>query len=151
MAEEEKTNGPDEEVTPADDEEVVNETIDSTDDSEENSDDDSVAESAPVRKKDRSKIHLDSDQTKAKKKKKEPGKVRRWFKDFFSELKKVTWPTFPKVLRQTGTVLLVAVVFLVVLMGFDALFKFLYELLLENTGEAVAVAVSMLKGGGGLL
>lgn len=40
-------------------------------------------------------------------------------KDIFSELKKVTWPTFPKVLKQTGVVLLVVLAFLIVISAFD--------------------------------
>ena len=41
-------------------------------------------------------------------------RIGRKFKEVFSELKRVTWPTFPKVLKSTGVVLLVVVVFLVV-------------------------------------
>ena len=88
------------------------------------------------------------------KKPKEPGKVRRWFKDFFSELKKVTWPKFTEVLKQTGIVLLVTVCFLVVMMAFDALFGFLYNQLISGlgTGESAASAIALLlRGGGGLL
>lgn len=33
-------------------------------------------------------------------------------KEVFSELKKVTWPTFPKVIKNTGVVLAVVLVFL---------------------------------------
>ncbi len=40
-------------------------------------------------------------------------------KDVFSELKKVTWPTFPKVVKQTGVVLAVVLIFLVVITAFD--------------------------------
>ncbi len=40
-------------------------------------------------------------------------------KDVFSELKKVTWPTFPKVIKQTGVVLVVVLIFLVVISAFD--------------------------------
>ncbi len=93
---------------------------------------------------------------KEKPKKKEPGKVRRWFKDFFSELKKVTWPSFSKVLKQTGVVLLVTVAFLLVLMAFDSLFGYIYKLLLSGLAEetasaASAVAAMLTRGGGGLL
>ena len=35
-------------------------------------------------------------------------------KDTFSELKRVTWPTFPKVVRGTCVVLVVVVTFIVV-------------------------------------
>ncbi|MDE6293009.1 MAG: preprotein translocase subunit SecE [Clostridiales bacterium] len=81
-------------------------------------------------------------------KKKEPGKVRRWFKDFFSELKKVTWPTFGKVLKQLGTVLLVTVCFLLVTLAFDSLLGFLYEKLLGGLSEESVVIMSLLSGGG---
>ncbi len=91
---------------------------------------------------------------KKEKKNKEPGKARRWFKDFFSELKKVTWPSFSKVVKQTGVVLLVTLCFLLVLMAFDSLFGYLYDLLVGNLGsgeeaaaEAVATAMRMLGGG----
>ena len=40
-------------------------------------------------------------------------------KDTFSELKKVSWPTFAKILKQTGIVLVVVLIFLVVITGFD--------------------------------
>ena len=90
---------------------------------------------------------------KKEKKRKEPGRVRRWFKDFFSELKKVTWPSFGKVLKQTGIVLLVTIVFLLVMMAFDALFGLLWEFLISGlSDEAVTTALSLAaRGGGGLL
>lgn len=40
-------------------------------------------------------------------------------KDVFSELKKVSWPAFPKVVKQTGIVLAVVAIFLVVITAFD--------------------------------
>lgn len=89
------------------------------------------------------------------KKNKEPGKVRRWFKDFFSELKKVTWPKFADVLKQTGIVLLVTVCFLLVMMLFDTLFGFLYRYLISGLADpetaAQAVLSALKLGGGGLL
>ena len=61
----------------------------------------------------------------AKKAKKKDGKPN-FFKrlamktrDVFSELKRVTWPTFPKVVKQTGVVLVVVLAFLVVITAFD--------------------------------
>ena len=50
-------------------------------------------------------------------------------KETFSELKKVTWPTFPKVVKTTCTVLDVVLVFLLVLTGINQLLQFLLELL----------------------
>ena len=38
----------------------------------------------------------------------------RKLKETFSELKRVTWPTFPKVLKSTGVVLVIVLAFLVV-------------------------------------
>ncbi len=40
-------------------------------------------------------------------------------KDVFSELKKVNWPKFPKIVKQTGIVLAVVLIFLVVITAFD--------------------------------
>ena len=55
-------------------------------------------------------------------KNKKPGffkKAGAKIKDVFSELKKVIWPTFPKVLKQTGVVIVVVLIFLVVITAFD--------------------------------
>ena len=59
---------------------------------------------------------------KAKKKNKRPNIFKRFgakCKDVISELKKVSWPTFGKVVKQTGVVLAVVLVFLVVITAFD--------------------------------
>ncbi|MBE5733936.1 MAG: preprotein translocase subunit SecE [Clostridiales bacterium] len=59
---------------------------------------------------------------KAKKKDKKPGFFKRMgakIKDVFSELKKVNWPTFGKVVKQTGVVIVVVLIFLVVITAFD--------------------------------
>ncbi len=56
------------------------------------------------------------------KKNKKPGFFKRIgakIKDIFSELKRVNWPTFPKVVKQTGVVLVVVLIFLVVISAFD--------------------------------
>lgn len=56
----------------------------------------------------------------------------RWigkkFKEMWSELKKVTWPTFPKVVKQTAVVLGVILLFLVVITGLDIGFTALLSL-----------------------
>lgn len=41
-------------------------------------------------------------------------RMGRKFKEVFSELKKVTWPTFGKVVKSTGVVIAVVLSFLVV-------------------------------------
>ena len=58
----------------------------------------------------------------AKKKDKKPGffkKAGNKIKDVFSELKKVSWPSFGKIVKETGIVLVVVLAFLVVLTAFD--------------------------------
>jgi preprotein translocase SecE subunit len=59
-------------------------------------------------------------------------RMGRKLKEVFSELKRVTWPTFPKVLKATGVVLAVVVVFLVVVTGINyglqALLKLITQL-----------------------
>ena len=45
--------------------------------------------------------------------------IKKKFKEMWSELKKVTWPGFSKVVKQTGIVLGVVFVFLVVLTAID--------------------------------
>jgi preprotein translocase subunit SecE len=55
-------------------------------------------------------------------KNKKPGffaKLGRKLKEMWSELKLVSWPTFPKVVKQTGIVIVVVVVFLVCIALFD--------------------------------
>ena len=59
---------------------------------------------------------------KAKKKDGKPGFFKRIgskIKDVFSELKKVVWPSFGKVVKQTGVVLVVVILLLVVITAFD--------------------------------
>ena len=59
---------------------------------------------------------------KAKKTNKKPGffaKLGNKIKDDFAELKRVSWPTFGKVVKQTGVVIAVVLVFLVVITAFD--------------------------------
>lgn len=59
---------------------------------------------------------------KAKKKNGKPGFFKRIgmkIKDIFSELKKVSWPSFSDVVKKTGVVLVVVLAFLVVITAFD--------------------------------
>ena len=46
-------------------------------------------------------------------------RMGRKLKEVFSELKRVTWPSFPKVLKSTGVVLVVVLAFLVVVTGIN--------------------------------
>ena len=51
------------------------------------------------------------------------------FKEMFSELKKVTWPTWKVAATSLLTVLVVVLVFLIIVMGFDYLASWLLSLL----------------------
>lgn len=58
---------------------------------------------------------------------------RLWtkIKEVFSELKKVTWPSFGKILKQTGVVIAVVLVFLIAIgvmdFGLSELLKFVFS------------------------
>ena len=70
--------------------------------------------------------------TATKTKNKKPNWFRRVgakIKEVFSELKRVTWPTFPTVLKTTGVVLVIVFVFLVVVTGVDFGLAALLELI----------------------
>ena len=73
---------------------------------------------------------------KAKKKSGKPGFFKRLglkIKDVFSELKKVSWPSFPKVVKKTGVVLVVVLAFLVVITAFDSGLMELLKLIAPRT------------------
>ncbi|MBR4407008.1 MAG: preprotein translocase subunit SecE [Clostridia bacterium] len=70
--------------------------------------------------------------TTAKKKEKKPSKIKTKTKEVASELKKVTWPTFPQVVKKTATVLVVVLVFAVVLLGIDKLLQVVYDAFIGN-------------------
>ena len=61
-----------------------------------------------------------------------PGFFKRlgsFFVKSWSELKKVSWPDFKTVLKNTGIVLLVVLFFAVIIFGVDMLFTFLVSLM----------------------
>ncbi len=85
-------------------------------------------------KEDKSKSKIDKnkkedDKKKPKKDKKERKGLKRRTKETVSELKKVTWPKFPEVVKKTGVVIAVVLIFAVILFGLDSLFGFLFNLL----------------------
>ena len=61
-----------------------------------------------------------------------PAKVTKYFRDTKSEFKKIVWPTFPAVVRNTGVTLamcaITAAVIIVVDLGLGALIKLLLKL-----------------------
>ena len=63
-------------------------------------------------------------------------------KGLFGELKKVTWPSFSKVVSQTGVVLLVTVLFLAVLMLMDFGLGQLYSLLVKGLSTDALLPLS---------
>ena len=65
------------------------------------------------------------DKKKKENKVKKPNKVAKALKDTGNELKKVSWPGFKQVVKQTGIVLVVVIVFALVLFGFDRLCSWL--------------------------
>ncbi len=68
----------------------------------------------------------------AQQKAKKPGLFKRlgnFFVKSWSELKKVAWPTFKTVLKNTGIVLLVVLFFAILLYGVDLLFTTLLSLI----------------------
>ncbi len=74
------------------------------------------------------------DASKAKKqdKNKKPNvfvRIGRKFKETFSELKRVTWPTFGKAVKATGVVLVIVLIFTVIVTGVNYGFSELLKLL----------------------
>ena len=74
--------------------------------------------------------------TKSKKTEKQPNGFVRFFKgigskikSMWSELKKVTWPTFAKVVKNTGIVLVIVLIFGAVITGMDFGLQKLLELI----------------------
>ena len=68
----------------------------------------------------------------AQAKAKKPNLFKRlgsFFVKSWSELKKVSWPSFKTVLKNTGIVLLVVLFFAVIIFGVDALFAYLVSLM----------------------
>ena len=58
-------------------------------------------------------------------------RMGRKIKEVFSELKRVTWPSFTTVLKTTGVVLVIILIFLVVVTGVDTLFAWLLSLITD--------------------
>ena len=62
-------------------------------------------------------------------KKKNQEKVKRSkTKETMSELKKVSWPSFGKVMKQTGMVISVVLIFMLLVIGIDQLLIWLLSL-----------------------
>ena len=58
-------------------------------------------------------------------------RMGKGIKEIISELKKVSWPTFAKVMAETGIVLAVVVFFLLVILGIDSLLNLAFGALVQ--------------------
>lgn len=58
-------------------------------------------------------------------------RMGRKLKETFSELKRVTWPTFGKALKATGVVIVIVLIFTVVVTGVNFGFTKLLELITD--------------------
>lgn len=65
----------------------------------------------------------------SKKKAKNEKQKRNYGKEVISELKKVSWPSFKQVCKQTGTVLVVVAVFMLAVLGIDTLVSWILQLI----------------------
>ena len=100
-----------------------------------NNSEQTVKENAVEVKKDKQDKKKDKEKDKKKKKannqngeKKTVGQKSR---ALFSELKKVTWPTFGEACKQTGVVLLIVLIFSVILLGVNLLLGWLFGLIVD--------------------
>ena len=81
----------------------------------------------------------------------EKPKKRSRVKETFAELKKVTWPTFGKTVKQTGAVFVVTIFFLVILLVLDYVLGLAHRALVSNlpdtntTGAVVSSLVGSFK------
>ncbi len=93
--------------------------------------DEEVVETEVVATKD-DKQQKKTDKKKDKKpaKEKKPGLFRK-LRESWSELKKVSWPTFASVVKKTGIVILVVLLFTLVLFGIDYGLGWVYKLFLN--------------------
>ena len=93
-------------------------------------DNNQITEEKVVENKNNNKVVEVKAKEKSKKKKdKKPSKVAKALKDTGNELKKVSWPKFKEVAKQTGIVLVFVLVCALVLLGFDKLCELLTGLL----------------------
>lgn len=86
--------------------------------------------------------------------KNEKPKKRSRVRETFAELKKVTWPTFGKTMKQTGAVFVVTIFFLVLLLIMDQLLGLAHKQLvtgLSDTTEVLSYALSGVKAVGAKL
>ena len=82
-------------------------------------------------KEDKEKLKKDKKDYKNKAKKAKNDKPKRnFFKSTFSELKKVSWPSFKQTCAKTGAVISIVFVFMLVVLGLDWIIANLISLIL---------------------
>lgn len=86
---------------------------------------DTTAEKADKKAKNK-EVKADKKSNKKKDKKENKGGLGKKIKESISEVKKVNWPTFGKVCKQTGMVISVVVICTLVLFGMDRLLSLLF-------------------------
>ena len=92
-----------------------------------------VKKPAKLSMEEKQKAKLSEKQAKQKKasKQKNDKPKRNYAKETVSELKKVSWPSFKKACKQTGTVLAVVAVFMLVVLGIDSLLSWIISLIVN--------------------
>ena len=91
-----------------------------------------TAKKEKAKKEDKNAVKASAKQNKDSKKKAKSDKPKRnRFKEVFSELKKVSWPSFKKTCKQTGTVLVVVAIFMLVVLGIDSLLTWVINLIVN--------------------
>lgn len=82
-------------------------------------------------KKERNSKEQAKNQKVSKKNKKQANEKpkRHRVREVFSELKKVKWPTFKQACKQTGAVLVVVAIFMLVILGIDSLLNWIITLI----------------------
>ena len=70
-----------------------------------------------------SEVSAKQDKPAKVKKEKKEGKIRAWFKGFRSEVKKVSWPSWKQVLKNSGVVVVVVGIFTAVIVCLDFAFN----------------------------
>lgn len=101
----------------------------------ENKDTAQAAASAPESEAKAAKTDTDSKNKAAKKAKdKKPGffdRLKRWFREMRSELKKVSWPTAKATMKNVGIVIVCVIIVGLVIGVFDVLVKAVVDALLN--------------------
>ena len=81
--------------------------------------------------KEKNVAEVETKQNKPAKKEKKKGRIKNAWKGFRSELKKIVWPTWKQVLKNTGRVLVIVVVCALAILSLDVAFNAGFKSLVE--------------------